>query len=117
VNGQPVSYKVRPSFVDVFAAVELPGKGNFNNLEINPAPSYVHGRTKVLDGRMHDLNDAPEVVQAMKVGVYEALHYVDFTGEGWIEIDFPEADPRKAQVATWLCTDLGAGFFPFEQPI
>jgi hypothetical protein len=112
VNGQPVSYKVRPSFVDVFAAVELPGKGNFNNLEINPAPSYVHGRTKVLDGRMHDLNDAPEVVQAMKVGVYEALHYVDFTGEGWIEIDFPELTREKLKSHPGYALISAPDFFP-----
>ncbi len=90
VAGKPVTFPVTAARVDGFAAVELPGKGNFNNLEINPGPSYVHARMRVKDGMMKDLNDEDDVLKAMRKEAYDALHYVDFTGEGAVQGSVPE---------------------------
>lgn len=78
-NGEPVTFGVDPSIVSEsgFAAVEPPsGSG---------VPEYIHARTRVRDGVFEDLNDEPDVRAEMRKGPYEALHYVDFTGEGWVK--------------------------------
>jgi hypothetical protein len=112
VNGKPITYKVTAKVVDDFAGIELPGKGVFNNMEINPAPSYVHGRTKVQNGRMHDLNDERDVIKTMKASPYEALHYVDFTGEGWVEISFPELATHNVVSQPAYALVCAPDFFP-----
>ena len=112
IDGRPLTYRVTPSRVDEFAAVELPGKSDLRGMEISPAPSYVHGRTKVVDGRIHDLNDERDVVAAMRKEAYDALHYIDFTGEGWIAASVPElmAAGLKTHVACALVS--APDFFP-----
>jgi hypothetical protein len=49
------------------------------------APEYVHARHKIVNGDLVDLNRFPDVVENVQRGGYEALHYLDFTGDGWIE--------------------------------
>jgi hypothetical protein len=111
VDGTPITYRVNPKLVDVFAAVELAGT-MFNNMEIHPAPSYIHGRTKVQNGQMHNLNDEPDVVEAMKAQQYDALHYVDFTGEGWVEISIPELAADKIDSKPAYSLISAPDFFP-----
>lgn len=84
-DGKPITYRVTPGKVDAFAAVEL-NEGY---------PNYVHARTRVRpDGSMEDLNDQVDILPSMKAKPYRALHYVDFTGEGWVsaELDGLPAD-------------------------
>jgi hypothetical protein len=63
---------------------------NFSSLDLSDqsrAPSYVHIRTEIRhDGTPFNLNDLSEValMAATRHGQYQALHYVDFTGEGWV---------------------------------
>jgi hypothetical protein len=51
-------------------------------------PEYIHARTEVLPGGgRKDLNDdlqRPDVEKRVRQGGYEALHYVDFTADGWV---------------------------------
>ena len=101
VNGKPITYKVKPALVGLFAAVELTG-----------APSYVHGRTKVQNGQMHDLNDEPDVLQAMNARAYDALHYLDFTGEGWVEISIPELAAARIASRPAYALVSAPDFFP-----
>jgi hypothetical protein len=62
----------------------------FSSLDLSnqsQAPSYVHIRTQVTAGRdQHDLNDLSErdLMKKTAAGGYRALHYVDFTGDGWV---------------------------------
>lgn len=81
VNGVPVTFKVSPSKVDGFATF-APGAQGF--------PEYVHARTRVKNGVFEDLNDQPDVVKEMKKGAYQALHYIDYTGEGWVSAESPQ---------------------------
>ena len=112
INGRPVTYKVKPNLVDAFAAVEPPGKGEFNNMEINPAPSYVHGRTRVQNGQLQDLNDEPNVIAAMRAKQYEALHYIDYTGEGWVVVELPELRTFNLKTIAAYALVSAPDFFP-----
>ena len=81
VNGNPVTFKVTPSKIDDFAAFEPGQRG---------VPESVPARTRVKNGTFEDLNDQSDVVSAMKQGSYQALHYVDYTGDGWVAASVPE---------------------------
>ena len=112
VAGKPLTFRVTPGRVDPFAAVELPGQGEFRGMEINRGPSYVHGRTKVVNGERIDLNRESDVVAAMKKAPYEALHYIDFTGEGWIEAIVPELTARGVKTQVAYAVVAAPDFFP-----
>lgn len=55
------------------------------------APEFVHVRHRVEpDGETQDLNDEVDVVERTRAGGYQARHYVDFTGDGWVGAVCPE---------------------------
>jgi hypothetical protein len=55
------------------------------------SPEYVHVRHEIkADGTIEDLNDFVDVASRVRQGGYDALHYVDFTGDGWIAVGCPE---------------------------
>ena len=54
-------------------------------------PEYVHVRHKVLpNGEVENLNNQKDVEGAVQKGGYDAVHYLDFTGDGW---DFKPGEP------------------------
>lgn len=82
LNGNPVTFKVPKNNDSTFGSYE-PGVDQDDFGEIRPAPAYIHARTKVQGGVMIDLNNTEaDVRQAVAKGNYDALHYVDFTGDG-----------------------------------
>jgi hypothetical protein len=86
-NGSFVTYSVPANNNSFFGAFE-PGVGGDDFGEVRPAPAYIHARTLVEDGTLIDLNNdpqRPDVRQTVRDGGYQALHYVDFTGEGHVE--------------------------------
>lgn len=57
------------------------------------APEYVHVRHSIsTDGDIKNLNDLPNVTKIVIDGGYEAVHYIDFTGDGYIKINCTELD-------------------------
>jgi hypothetical protein len=55
------------------------------------ASEYVHARHEVRDEeQIQDLNDEEAVADRVREGGYRALHYVDYTGDGWIKALCPE---------------------------
>jgi hypothetical protein len=51
-----------------------------------PAPQYINIRHRVLpDGQIDDLNQRPDMMEIVAAGGYQAQHYLDFSGNGWIE--------------------------------
>lgn len=89
-DGTFVTFEVPPS-ESVFAALE-PGARELNGAEVRPAPAYVHARTEVRKGNLFDLNSdpaRPDVLDTVQKGNYNALHYMDFTGDGFIGVDVP----------------------------
>ena len=51
------------------------------------APEYLHARHVVTDTGEENLNAAPGVRDRVRAGGYRARHYVDHTGDGWIEVE------------------------------
>jgi hypothetical protein len=85
-DGAFLTFRVPANNSSFFASYE-PGVGSDDFGEIRPAPAYVHARTQVNDGTLVDLtNDParPDVRATVRAGDYDALHYVDFTGEGQV---------------------------------
>ena len=117
VSGQLLTYKV-PRGGKSFAALEPGATSIVNGAEIRPAPAYVHARSEVKDGVVIDLNNdptRPNVNKTVSDGNYQALHYVDFTGDGQIAVTVP-ALAGKPEVAssTIPCYSLisAPDFFP-----
>ncbi|MFE5392734.1 hypothetical protein [Bacillus thuringiensis] len=54
------------------------------------APEYVHIRHKVENGEIIDLNKNSSLMEDIKKGDYDAVHYIDYTADGWIEAICPE---------------------------
>lgn len=104
INGVPLTYTVSPSRVDVFAAVEPARRG---------APSYVHARTRVRNGVFEDLNDYEDVIHEMKAnGPYKALHYIDFTGEGWVSGQVSQLAPFNLSMVPAYALVSAPDLFP-----
>lgn len=108
VEGKPITYTVTPANVDVFAAFE--GNPETDNLGL---PSYVHARTRVSNGAFEDINDQLDVIAAMtKNPSYEALHYIDYTGEGWVAAQVPELNQANLKFIPAYALVSAPDFFP-----
>jgi len=88
-KGKPLTFRIPPksnydqSFSSSFY---IRSTGNARH-----APEYVHARHQILpNGQIFDLNQKPDVAEIVDKGDYYALHYIDFTGDGWIEGLCPE---------------------------
>lgn len=85
-KGAPLTFNV-PSNASVFSSSLFlaPESGG-----ARAAPEYVHARTRVeADGSLTDLNARPDVAAAVGAGNFKALHYVDYTADGWVTASCP----------------------------
>jgi hypothetical protein len=106
VDGKPITFRVKKSLVNTaFATVGL------DDAHINSAPSYVHARTRVTGGQFEDLNEQLDVVAAMTQKQYDALHYVDYTGEGWVTVTIPEIASAVKRLPAYALV-CAPDFFP-----
>lgn len=71
------------------------------------APEYLHARHVVDGAKETNLNESPGLVEAVRTGGYRARHYVDYTGDGWIDVEcsalaleIPRRLPAYSIVAT-----------------
>ena len=86
-NGALLTFVV-PSGRKGFAALEQEVIESDDGPELRPAPAYVHVRTEVRAGVTIDLNNdpaRPDVGLTVSNGNYQALHHVDFTGDGRVD--------------------------------
>ena len=119
LNGAFVTFPVPANNSSAFAALE-PGAVSdpATGAEVRPAPAYVHARTKVKNGALSDLgNDPthPDVLQNVRTGGYDALHYTDFTGDGRIDVAIAALNGQAGvEAATHPAYSLVAApdFFP-----
>jgi hypothetical protein len=77
----------------------VPGEGERwrayqSSLNLSPAtsgaraaPEYLHARHVVSDCGEENLNQSPDLIDRLKAGGYRARHYVDYTGDGWIDVE------------------------------
>jgi hypothetical protein len=70
--------------------------------EFRASPEYVHIRTMVQNGTLIDLNDLPDAAMTKRLngGGYEALHYIDHSGEGWMAATIDSAGLKKDRRVT-----------------
>ena len=52
------------------------------------APEYLHAVHKVeKDGKITNLLDSKDAIKAIEKGGYRAQHYLDFTADGWVDVE------------------------------
>ncbi|MGL6095202.1 MAG: hypothetical protein ACRC7O_05285, partial [Fimbriiglobus sp.] len=97
-TGAFVTFSVPENNDSFFAAFEPDFPDDFR-----PAPEYVHARTQVENlGNevvLSDLNELTDVRGRVDIGDYDALHYVDFTGDGQIRVTCPEVTSLEGVAA------------------
>jgi hypothetical protein len=102
-QGKVLSFKVPPNSSTLSSSLQIPSN----------APEYVHVRHKVLaNGEIENLNNQQDVEGAVQKGGYDAVHYIDFTGDGWVEAVCPElavAIPRRVPAYSLV---TAPDFFP-----
>jgi hypothetical protein len=78
-----------------------------------PAPEYINIRHRVLpNGQIENLNLRPDMDEVIAAGGYEALHYYDGVGDGWIDAICPQlADSVDAVKPAYAMVAL-PDFFP-----
>jgi len=84
-QGKPLTFLVPPN-APLSSSFNLAADGLKRH-----GPEYVHVRHRITDtGEQEDLNKRRDVVDVVAGGGYQALHYLDFTGDGWVEPVVPE---------------------------
>ena len=92
-NGKTLSFNVPPFGQLLSSSLLIPSEDDdAGNPTWRHAPEYVHVRHKVVaDNQDHlNLNESPNIQTEIQKGNYQAKHYVDFTGDGWINAQCPE---------------------------
>jgi len=51
------------------------------------APEYLHARHVITKNGEQNLNREPSLISKVERGCYQARHYVDYTGDGWIDVE------------------------------
>jgi hypothetical protein len=115
LNGQPL-IKNDNTLKLLFSSLEI--RSREANLQIGnarPAPEYMHIRSEVVDGQqVNDLNLKSNIINELRSKVFNALHYVDFTGDGFVEVStvgLPEINKKIIAYAIVAAPD----FFPFVE--
>ena len=71
------------------------------------APEYVHIRHKLDDaGNIINLNQHPAMLDELMEGGFKALHYLDFTADGWIQAECTALDislPQRVNAYSLIC--------------
>jgi hypothetical protein len=78
-----------------------------------PAPQYINIRHRVLpNGQIDNLNLRPDMDEIIARGGYQALHYFDGVGDGWIEASCRQLENRVDAVLPAYCMIALPDFFP-----
>lgn len=77
------------------------------------APEYVHAKHKIDNvGNMEDLNEKDGIVENIKAGNYEAKHYVDYTGDGFVTVSCAELSLELPEIIPAYSLVSPVDFFP-----
>jgi len=83
LNGQYVSFTVPPAPSIFVSSYRIRPDDNKHY----PCPKYLHCRTEVTaKGEIVDLTRDSHMMARIRQGGYEALHYIDFTGDGVVKV-------------------------------
>jgi hypothetical protein len=106
-QGEPLTFRVPPN-QPLSSSLNIPADGLLRH-----GPEYVHVRSRVdEDGTEFDLNERADVVAAVASGGYRARHYLDFTGDGWIEAVVPELVTEVPRRRSAYSLVAAPDFFP-----
>lgn len=100
-RGQPLGFNV-PSRDGFLASLDITVEHNDQGEEIRSAPAYIHARTKLTPAGEVDLNQFSNVTQLVTQGGYQARHYVDHTGDGWVKAKLGWGKAKPARLARAL---------------
>jgi hypothetical protein len=90
-QGKPLTYKVPQNSPTLSSSLLISSDNG-----VRFAPEYVHARHAIKQNRTEEnLNDSRDVEAKVVAGNYRAQHYLDFTGDGWVDVEC-------AQLATEL---------------
>jgi len=102
-QGKLLTYRVPPDAEYFSTSLNVPARAS----GVRSAPEYVHSRSRVnADGTVTDLNTLPDMVATVEKGGYEAIHYLDRTADGWIDVECPELAldlPRRLPAFSLVC--------------
>jgi hypothetical protein len=127
-RGQPLTFPVDPAFtgdpenIQMSSPMVLPGlNGSISEPDYfddaaqetrRPAPQYVNARHAVEKGHITNLNDRPDLMKILARGDFDALHYVDTSGDGWVIAGCPQLQQTGlASIAAFCMVGL-PDFFP-----
>lgn len=84
LNGQRLTLEVPPGGVRQGGTFRIPSRPS----GACRAPEYIYVRREVdTDGGSKSLNHSPNVTRAINLGHYHAQHYIDFSGDGWVQAE------------------------------
>jgi hypothetical protein len=85
-QGKPLTFNVPKNAAALSSSFSISGKINGTR----HAPEFVNVRRRVeANGTQTDLNNEKNVEAIVQAGGYKALHFVDFTGDGWVKASCP----------------------------
>lgn len=105
-QGRKLTYPVDPAFtgepanIQMSSPMVLPGlTGSVTEPNYfddaaqetrRPAPQYLNVRHVLDNSGVVNLNDRPDLMRTIARGGFDALHYVDTTGDGWVATECPQ---------------------------
>ncbi|MGJ7514505.1 hypothetical protein ACSFE6_09235 [Pseudomonas baetica] len=86
----------------------------FFSIPPNPKFNYIINRRykQLADGSIEDLNLNPDVKQIVDSGGYNALHFIDFTAEGWVRATCPQLATTVSENAVAYSLAAAPDFYP-----
>jgi hypothetical protein len=126
-QGEPLTFPVDPAFMGdrgnwAFSSMQvIPGTATetpsymFDTAQETqrPAPEYLNVRHRVTGrGQVENLNLRPDMVDVIAAGGYQAQHYIDFTGDGWVEASCAVLAPHLGASQPAYCIVAPPDFYP-----
>lgn len=126
-QGRPLTFPVDPAIMGdtanwAFSSMQIiPGPASLAPSYMydaaqetqRPAPEYLNVRHRVTpEGGIENLNLRPDMAEVIAAGGYEAQHYIDFTGDGWVEARCDALAPHVHASQPAYCVVAPPDFYP-----
>jgi hypothetical protein len=125
-QGEPLTFPVDPAIVGnrenwAFSSMQIiPGPETVTPSYMydtsqetqRPAPEYLNVRHRVTGRRVENLNLRPDMIAVIDAGGYHAQHYIDFTGDGWVEARCDALAPHVSVSQPAYCIVAPPDFYP-----